>query len=44
MADEEDSIFGVRQDNPAYAILAELGILMRGLASDRLRLARRLKS
>jgi hypothetical protein len=37
MADEEDSIVGVRRDSPAYAILAELAILVRGLVSDRLK-------
>ena len=36
MADEDDSIFGVRRDSPTYAILAELAILVRGLVSDRL--------
>ena len=43
MADEEDSIFGVRRDSPTYAILAELAILVRGLVSDRLEAGQKIK-
>ena len=43
MADEEDSIVGVRRDSPTYAILAELAILVRGLVSDRLEAGQKIK-